>query len=165
MAEQTRMDVWCETVTKEIKSLCVPWSPPKKPLTIRSAPCSRAGSALAAPWRAQHGLSQRLADRRVSPDRSDGNKRNPPNQSFKIHQPQKMEPLDLKNPMATRAHGTPPPPHSLITGTRHQLPQTLRLTTVPLCHALARAYREKISQAPLISLTHWLCSLCLRRSP
>ena len=35
--------------------------------------------------------------------RSDGMKKNPPNKEFKILRPQKMEPLDLKSPMAARA--------------------------------------------------------------
>jgi hypothetical protein len=32
-------------------------------------------------------------------------KKNPPNKEFKILQPHKMTPLDLKNPMASRAVG------------------------------------------------------------
>jgi hypothetical protein len=32
-------------------------------------------------------------------------KKNPPNKEFKIHQPHKMAPLDLKSPMASRAVG------------------------------------------------------------
>lgn len=39
------------------------------------------------------------------PRRSDGMKKNPPNKNFKILQPHKMQTIDLKNPMASRAVG------------------------------------------------------------
>jgi hypothetical protein len=47
--------------------------------------------------------THRAARARQRRHRSDGMKKNPPNREFKILQPHKMEALDLKNPMATRA--------------------------------------------------------------
>ena len=76
-SEHAKVQVWCETVTKEMKSWC--------------ALSARSGSSAGA---------ERL---RCVLGRSDGMKKNPPNKEFKILRPQKMEPLDLKSPMAARA--------------------------------------------------------------
>ena len=60
---------------------------------MRSQPASRSGSSGERSSGAEHAVL----------GRSDGMKKNPPNKEFKILRPQKMEPLDLKSPMAARA--------------------------------------------------------------
>ena len=75
-SEHAKVQVWCETVTKEMKSWCA---------LNRRFPFRSSG--------AEHAVL----------GRSDGMKKNPPNKEFKILRPQKMEPLDLKSPMAARA--------------------------------------------------------------